>query len=154
MSRWTPGVRGGHHLCRDCTIWGIGQKLLEPLLAFLWMQKFHLQLKIWIFFERKELISLIIFVSNFNLCNLYNKLGCQVVSKAFSISKNTAAIDIFLEFKVTWPINLIHCSVVLWLVQKPNWLAISRSSSWVCLCTIFRLTFKKFAHSELEAYWT
>jgi hypothetical protein len=36
------------------------------------------------------------------------------MSKAFSISKNTAAVDILLlKFRVTWSTSLIHCSVVL-----------------------------------------
>jgi hypothetical protein len=34
-----------------------------------------------------------------NLDNLYSKPGCHVVSKAFSLSKNTAAVDM-LKFRV------------------------------------------------------
>jgi hypothetical protein len=44
--------------------------------------------------ERKEPMSLIKLVENSNLDNLYRKLECQVVSKAFSMSKNTAAEDL------------------------------------------------------------
>jgi hypothetical protein len=37
-----------------------------------------------------------------------------VVSKAFSMSKNTAAVDILLlKLRVTWSVGLIRCSVVL-----------------------------------------
>jgi hypothetical protein len=43
--------------------------------------------------ERNRLISLIKLVENFNLGNLRSKLGCHIVPKAFSISKNTAAVD-------------------------------------------------------------
>jgi hypothetical protein len=35
--------------------------------------------------DRKELTSLIKFVDNLNFCSLYNKPGCHVVSKTFSI---------------------------------------------------------------------
>jgi hypothetical protein len=60
-------------------------------------------------FERNELISFIILADKFKFGNLYYKPGCQVVSKAFSISKNTAAIDILLlKLKVTWSTSLIH----------------------------------------------
>jgi hypothetical protein len=45
-----------------------------------------------------------------------------VVSKAFSMSKNTVAIDILLfKFRVTWSVSLINCSVMLWRAWKPNW---------------------------------
>jgi hypothetical protein len=39
-------------------------------------------------------------VENSNLDNLYTNPGCHVVWKAFSMSKNTSAVDIlFVEFK-------------------------------------------------------
>jgi hypothetical protein len=38
-------------------------------------------------------------IDNSNLDNLYSKPRCHVVSKAFSISKNTAAVDIIVEVK-------------------------------------------------------
>jgi hypothetical protein len=47
--------------------------------------------------ERKELISFTRLIGNFGLGNLYSKPRCHVVSKAFSISKNTAAVDIIVE---------------------------------------------------------
>jgi hypothetical protein len=48
---------------------------------------------------------LIIQAEHSNFYNLYSRPGCQVVSKAFSISKNTAAVDILLlKFKVTWSV--------------------------------------------------
>jgi len=46
--------------------------------------------------ERNELISLIKLDEKCNLDSLYSKPGCHVVSKAFSISKKTAAVDILL----------------------------------------------------------
>jgi hypothetical protein len=59
--------------------------------------------------DRKEVISLINFTENSILANLYSKPVCHVVSKAFSISKNTAAVDILLlKLRVTWSASLIH----------------------------------------------
>jgi hypothetical protein len=56
--------------------------------------------------ERKELINLIKHAENFKLDNLYSKPGCHVVSKVFSISNNTAAVDILmLKFRVTWSVG-------------------------------------------------
>jgi hypothetical protein len=64
--------------------------------------------------ERKELMSLNKLVENSNLDHLYSKPECHVVSKGFSMSKNTAAEDIFLlKLRVTWSVSLIHCSVLL-----------------------------------------
>jgi hypothetical protein len=59
-------------------------------------------------------MSLIKLVENPNLDKLCGKLECRVVSKAYSISNNTAAVDILLlKLKVTWSFSLIHCRVVL-----------------------------------------
>jgi len=50
---------------------------------------------------------------NCNWDNLYNKPWSHV-SQAFSISMNTAAVDVLLlKFEVTWPISLIKWSVML-----------------------------------------
>jgi hypothetical protein len=52
--------------------------------------------------DRYELTSLIKLVENCNVYSLYNKSGCNIVSKAFSMSRNTAAVDILLlKFRVT-----------------------------------------------------
>jgi hypothetical protein len=64
--------------------------------------------------ERKDLISCINLVENSNFDNLYSRPECHVVSKAFLMSKNTAAVDILLlKLRITWSVSLIHCSVVL-----------------------------------------
>jgi hypothetical protein len=48
------------------------------------------------------------------LNNLYSKPECHVVLKAFSMSKNTVAVDILLlKLRATWSVSLIYCSVVL-----------------------------------------
>jgi hypothetical protein len=62
-------------------------------------------------------------MENFKLDNLYRKSWCHVVSDAFSISKNTAAVNMLL------------------LKFKPNWLALSRPLSSIGLWTIVRITF-------------
>jgi hypothetical protein len=80
--------------------------------------------------ERKELMSLIKLVENSNLDNLYTKPRCHVVSKAFSMFKNTAAVDILLlKLRVTWSVSLIHCNVVLWHARNLNWLGQNQSQS-------------------------
>jgi hypothetical protein len=43
--------------------------------------------------EQKELISLSRLIEHFSLDNLHSKIMFHVASKAFSISKNTAAVD-------------------------------------------------------------
>jgi hypothetical protein len=98
---------------------------------------FRLQPKLW-----KEPISLFKLVENSNLDNLYNKPKCHVVSKAFSISKNTAAVQILLfNLRVTWSASLIHCNVLLWRARKPNWLALGRPHFSICFWRNFRITF-------------
>jgi hypothetical protein len=92
--------------------------------------------------ERKELISLTRLIGNFNLDNVYSKPRCHVVSKEFSISKNTAAVDmLLLKLRVTWSVSLIHWSAVLWRARKGNWLALNSPLSSMCHWTIFRITF-------------
>jgi hypothetical protein len=64
-----------------------------------------------------------------------------VVSKAFSMFKNNAAVDIFLfQLRVTWSISLIHRSVVLWRARKTNLLALSRHLSPMCFWIILGMT--------------
>jgi hypothetical protein len=70
-------------------------------------------------------------------------IASQGAIKTFSISKNTAAVDILLlKFKVTWSISLMYWSVMLWQSQNPNWLALS---GLLLQCAfglhIFRITF-------------
>jgi hypothetical protein len=51
---------------------------------------------------KKEAISLTRLVENYNSDSLYSRPGCHVVPKAFSMSKNTAAIDtLLLNFRET-----------------------------------------------------
>jgi hypothetical protein len=124
----------------NCTMLGTGRNPAAPLLVYTLAQTFHLRPKLWILSENEK--SLITLTENFNSGNLYSKPRCHVVSNAFSISKNTAAIDmLLLKFKVTWSVSLIHWSIVLWRAQEPNWLERSRPLSAVCLWTIFRITF-------------
>jgi hypothetical protein len=52
-------------------------------------------------YKRKMLMTLIKLTEKFNFDNLYSKPVCNVVSKAFSISKNTAAVNMLLKLSVT-----------------------------------------------------
>jgi hypothetical protein len=77
-------------------MWGTGRNLVAPLLGYSFPS------------ERKELISLIRLINNFNLHNLYSNPRCHVVAKAFSIFKNITAVDMILfKFKVIWFVSLI-----------------------------------------------
>jgi hypothetical protein len=68
---------------------------------FFYAWTFRLRQKLYFRSDRKELLSLIKFVKNCNLCNSYNRPVCHVVTEAFSIFKNTAAVDmLLLKFKV------------------------------------------------------
>jgi hypothetical protein len=78
----------------------------------------------------------------FRIALVYSKPRCHVVSKAFSVSKSTVAVDmLLLKFKVTWPLSLLHLSVIIWRAGNPNWLALSRPLSSMCLWIIIRITF-------------
>jgi hypothetical protein len=82
---------------------------------------------------RKKAISLTRLVENSHSDNLCSRPQCHVVSKAFSISKNTAAVDILLlKFGVTWSTSLIYWSVLLWTARKSNWLTFSKILSSAC----------------------
>lgn len=86
--------------------------------------------------QRKELMCLITLIVNFNLCNFYSKQRWHVVSKRFSISKNTETVDILLKFEITWSVSFTRWSVVLWCTQKPNWLALNRFLYSTSLLTV------------------
>jgi hypothetical protein len=59
--------------------------------------------------ERKEIISLIRLIENFNSDILYSKPRLKVVSKAFSISKNAPTVDMpLLKLEMTWSVSLIY----------------------------------------------
>jgi hypothetical protein len=47
--------------------------------------------------DGKELIRLIKFVKNFNLCNLHNKPGCHVVSKVVKIQEYRSRRHVIVE---------------------------------------------------------
>jgi hypothetical protein len=101
----------------DCIFLSVGISPSTETLNFLW--------------ERKEPISLIRLIENFNSNNLYSKPRCHVISKDFfSLTKTITAVDmLLLKFKVTWFVSLIHWSIVLWRARKPKWLELSRPLS-------------------------
>jgi hypothetical protein len=86
-------------------------------------------------------MSLIKLTEKSNFDNLYSKPVCHVIWKAFSILKNTAAVDMLLKLRVTWSGSLVHCKVLLWLAWNPDWFAFSSPLLPMCLWTIFRITF-------------
>jgi hypothetical protein len=87
--------------------------LRNPCCYFFWHTKFAFY-KDFKSAHRKEAISLMSLAKNSNSENLYSKPECHVVLKAFSISKNTAAINILLlKFRVMRSTSLIHISVIL-----------------------------------------
>jgi len=86
--------------------------------------------------DRYGLINFIKLNESCNFDNSYNKSGCHVLSKAFSIFKNTATMDILLlKCRVTWSVSLLHWIVVLWRARNPNWFASSKllNSRWLCI---------------------
>jgi hypothetical protein len=93
--------------------------------------------------ENIALICFIRLIEKLYSYSLYSKQTCHVLWNAFSISKNTAAVDILLlKFKVKWSVSLMDWSVVLCRARKPNWFALSRSFALMYLWTIFRMSFR------------
>jgi hypothetical protein len=80
-------------------------------------------------------------VENSNSDSLYSRPECHILSKAFSRSKTTAAVDILLlKFMVMWSASLIHWSLVLWCAWKPNWLPFRKFLSSMCFWTVLKIT--------------
>jgi hypothetical protein len=93
---------------------GQDRTLRHPCLHFPWLRHFPFTKTLSFHCERKELMSLLKLVKNPNLSKLYSKPGCHMVSKAFSMSKNTMAIDILLlKLRVmrphTWNRHAVTC---------------------------------------------
>jgi hypothetical protein len=75
---------------------GIGKKSLTETLSTL-----------------RERIRAISLIEHFSLSNFYIKPRCHFVSKVFSTSKNTAAVEILLfTFNATWSVSLMHLSAM------------------------------------------
>jgi hypothetical protein len=70
---------------------------------------------------RKDAVSLMRLVEKINSYNLLSRPMCHVLSKAFSISKDTVAVDILLlKFRSIWSSSLIQWSVILWCARMPS----------------------------------
>jgi hypothetical protein len=81
-------------------------------------------------------------VKNSYFDHLYSRPECHLVSKALSISKNTAALNILLlKFMVMWSTRLIYWSDILCSALKPNWLTFSEFLSSVCFCVVHKISF-------------
>jgi hypothetical protein len=121
---------------------GVDRSSRHLCLHYPWRRHFAFNRNPEFFLWQKELTSLINLFEKSNFDSLYSRPVCHVVSKAFSMSKNTAAVDILLlKLRATWSVSLIHCSVVLWRARKPNWLALSMPLSSICSWRAFRFTF-------------
>jgi hypothetical protein len=92
----------------------------------------------------KEASSLMTLVENSHSDNLYSRPECHVVSKAFSISKNTATVDILLKFSdmIRQP-HTLKQSAVLWCARKTICLAFSTFLSSVCLWIVLKIHVSK-----------
>jgi hypothetical protein len=69
-------------------------------------------------------MSFIKFVEKYNFDSMYSKPERHVVSKAYSISKNTAAVDKLLLKLKSRVVSKPH--TLNWRARKPNSLAFSR----------------------------
>jgi len=141
-AKWTPGVWGAPFIYK---LYRVGARM-EPCgtsaCISLGVESSPYTETLNFLLVRNELMSFIKFTEKCNFNNLYSKPGCHAVSKAFSIFKNTAAVDILLlKLRVTWSVNFVHWSVVLWRARKPNWFVFSKLLTSRCLWTIFRITF-------------
>jgi hypothetical protein len=121
--------------CVQC--WGQDGTLRHSCLHFPWSSHYTFNQNSEFCLREKRANKLDQTGLKFKLSSLYSKPGCHVMSKAFLITKNTTAIDTLLNLTVTRSISLIHCIVMLWHARKPNWLALSRPLTSVCLSTIF-----------------
>lgn len=99
--RWIPALWGASVLYKLCRIGDRVESCGTPVCITLVADILPSTKTLNFLFEWKELISLIKLVKKCNFYNLYSKLGFHVVSEAFWISKNTAAVDILLfKFRV------------------------------------------------------
>jgi hypothetical protein len=139
-ARWTPGIWGVLFMYRLYRVDTMKEPCGTPESISRGVESSFSIIILNFILERNELISLTKLGQRCNLDTLYSKPGCRVVSKAFSTSKKTAAVDkLLLMFRVTWSVSLIHWSVVLWRARKPNWLAFDKFFSSAYLWIIFRI---------------
>jgi hypothetical protein len=128
-------VFGAYHLY-IITILGTGRKLVAPCLYIRWHRYFTFDWNSEFPLERKELISLIRLIENFNSDNLYSKTRVMLHQRLIPYTEK-----LLLKLNMTWSVNLIHWYDARWRARKPNWLALIRPLSSMCLWTIFRITF-------------
>jgi hypothetical protein len=61
--------------------------------------------------------------------------------KNFLDIKNTAAVNMWLQFRVMWSTSLIQWSVILWSAWKLNWPTFSTFLSSVCFWIVIKICF-------------
>jgi hypothetical protein len=122
--------------------WGKNGTSRQPCRYISWRRKFSFYQELNFQLVRKEVISLMRLVEKANSDNLWSRPECHVLWKAFSVYRNTAAVDmLLLKFRVMWSASLIHWSVVLWSARKPNWLAFSKFLSSMCFLIVLKINF-------------
>jgi hypothetical protein len=135
----------GLHLCINCIVLGArAEPCGIPAATFPGKEGSPSSENLNVLLVKKEAISLMRLIGNCNTDSLYSRSWCHVASKAFSMSKNIAAVDILLlKFRETWPVSLIHWSVMLWHARNANWLAFSKFLSAMCLWIVSTINFSK-----------
>jgi hypothetical protein len=122
-------------------MWGQDGSLWHPCLCIFRCWQFTFDRNSEFSLRKKKLKILIKLVENVNSDNSYSKPRYHVLSNGFSISKNTAAVDILLlKFKVTWSVSLIHWSVVV-TGTETELACIKKAFFFNVLRTIFRMIF-------------
>jgi hypothetical protein len=95
-ARWTPKVWGMSFIHKLYRVGDRTDPYGTPLVFLSGSRHFSFNRNSE-FSVSKEIISLIMLAENFKENNFYKKPGCLLVSKAFSMSKNTAAVGINIE---------------------------------------------------------
>jgi hypothetical protein len=123
-----------YHLYMNCRGYGTGKNLVVSCSYFLGHRhltfKWNSELYNWNKWANKQN-----YASQIVVWGIYVERWFQVVSKTSLISKNTAAIDRYNVIEICHMVSK-HLHVMLWHVQKQNWLAHSRY-----FCTMFSSAF-------------
>jgi len=93
----------GHLLYIGCINKGKDKTLRQPRLYSSWRRNFAFDRNSDFLLERKEKIMLNKLVTNSNFDDLHSKPWCQIVSKAYSTSKEYCSVNIrYLTLAATW----------------------------------------------------
>jgi len=101
IAKWTPDVRGVSLIYKLYSVGTSTEPCGSPVCISLGVDNSPSTEIVNVLLVRIVLISFVKFVGNCNFDVLYSKPGFHVVSKAFSISGNTAAV-----------IDEVHCYII------------------------------------------